>query len=92
MVFSIARVGGSSTAKRFVQNLADDEDVRELVYCVDENLDWALAGSQDAGMLNTWVSRPSGETGGMPMLTERCVGDTDARSQYQAVAKRRPGI
>lgn len=30
--------------------------MRDLVFCSDESLDWALGEAEDAGQLNTWVS------------------------------------
>jgi len=57
VVFHIARVGSSPTAKHFLDSLQHDHDLDGLVFCGDESLDWALGQAQNAGQLNCWLTQ-----------------------------------
>ena len=58
VVFHIARVGSSPTAKDYLNSLQRDRDLDGLVFCADESLDWALGQARDTGQLNCWVRLP----------------------------------
>ncbi|KAF8542757.1 hypothetical protein BDD12DRAFT_333422 [Trichophaea hybrida] len=57
VVFQIARVGTSAAAKRYVSSLQHDKDLKGLVYCTEESLDWAMGEAENNGQMNTWLTQ-----------------------------------
>lgn len=56
VTFQISQIGDSIESKRFLDRLAHDPEVGDLIFCSDETLDAAVRqAGPDGGALNTWV-------------------------------------
>ncbi|KAI5795827.1 hypothetical protein FPQ18DRAFT_325443 [Pyronema domesticum] len=58
VTFQISRIGNSPESKRYLDRLANDPDIGDLIMCVDETLDAAVrTAGPDSGKLMTWLTK-----------------------------------